>query len=106
MSKAKAKSGTGKGTGTGTGKKGWNRWKTSANKKKAPNHMLVKASSIPVIQKHPVNLQVTRQKNNCLSYNPYKTYKIYVCSIFSYRVLRDLYERNGSYRYKPLAISI
>ncbi|ASS97088.1 MULTISPECIES: DUF3934 family protein [Peribacillus] len=34
MSKAKAKSGTGKGTGTGTGKKGWNRWKTSANKKK------------------------------------------------------------------------
>lgn len=39
MSKAKAKSGTGKGTGTGTGKKGWNRWKTSANKKKAPNHM-------------------------------------------------------------------
>ncbi len=43
MSKAKAKSGTGKGTGTGTGKKGWNRWKTSANKKKAPNHMLVKA---------------------------------------------------------------
>ncbi|CAH0171636.1 MULTISPECIES: DUF3934 family protein [Bacillaceae] len=35
MSKAKAKSGTGKGTGTGTGKKGWNRWKTSANKKKS-----------------------------------------------------------------------
>lgn len=39
MSKAKAKSGTGKGTGTGTGKKGWNRWKTGANKKKAQNHM-------------------------------------------------------------------
>lgn len=35
MSKAKAKTGTGKGTGTGTGKKGWNRWKTGANKKKS-----------------------------------------------------------------------
>ena len=27
--------GTGKGTGRGTGKKGWNRWKSSANKKKS-----------------------------------------------------------------------
>ncbi|WML44418.1 DUF3934 family protein [Neobacillus sp. PS3-40] len=32
MSKAKAKNGTGKGTGKGTDKKGWNRWKVSANK--------------------------------------------------------------------------
>lgn len=40
MSKTKAK--PKKGVGQGTGSKGWNRWQSSAKKKKAANHTKVK----------------------------------------------------------------